>query len=69
MCNSALGLQMHLRLNYLSIYLSISRNFPGRIGYLSPHPVISRSHPDLFAALLLAGRKSSELGSLSATVL
>ena len=23
MCNSALGLQMHLRLNYLSIYLSI----------------------------------------------
>ena len=25
MCNSALGLQMHLRLNYLSIYLSICK--------------------------------------------
>ena len=23
MCNSALGLRMHLRLNYLSIYLSV----------------------------------------------
>ena len=32
MCNSALGLQMHLRLNYLSIYLSISSGGKDNIG-------------------------------------